>query len=172
MVVAGATGYAASDFALAALQAVGTVELDGVAIHPGAGIVLGRVDATPVILLPGTPLACLCAYDVLASRLLRRMAGGEADPGYPVVRLRIDASALPALAARSEVRWIDRWTPPVAQMDQIREITGATFASVSGFNGEGIVGRLREIQKFTGDGPGAEARVAFSTAAFCRTEAA
>jgi alpha-L-glutamate ligase-like protein len=39
-------------------------------------------------------------------------------------------------------------------------------------NGEGIVGRLREIQKFAGDGPGAEARVAFSTAAFCRTEAA
>jgi alpha-L-glutamate ligase-like protein len=39
-------------------------------------------------------------------------------------------------------------------------------------NGEGIVGRLRAIQKSAGDDPDAEARVAFSTAAFRRTEAA
>ncbi len=66
------------------------------------------------------------------------------EDGYPVVRLRIAPSALPALAARSEVRWIDRWTPPVTQMDQIRDILGATFASVDGFNGEGIVGEVKD----------------------------
>ena len=30
------------------------------------------------------------------------------EDGYPLVRLRIAPSALPALAARSDVRWIDR----------------------------------------------------------------
>jgi molybdopterin molybdotransferase len=30
-----------------------------------------------VVLLPGEPLACLIAYDMLASRLVRRLAGAE-----------------------------------------------------------------------------------------------
>ena len=88
--------------------------------------------------------------EVAGSRGLKAAAaslGGRVtahEDGYPVVRLRVDASALPALAARPEVRWIDRWTPPVAQMDQIREITGAVFPSVAGFNGEGIVGAVKD----------------------------
>ncbi len=77
ILVAGATGYAPSDHAVAALRACGEVQLDGVAIHPGGGVVLGRVAATPAILLPGTPLACLCAYDLIAGRLLRRLAGRQ-----------------------------------------------------------------------------------------------
>ncbi len=66
------------------------------------------------------------------------------EDGYPMVRLRIAPSALPALAVRSEVRWIDRWSPPVAQMDQIRDILGVTLPSVDGFNGEGIVGEVKD----------------------------
>jgi len=66
------------------------------------------------------------------------------EDGYPVVRLKIAPSALPALAARSEVRWIDRWTPPVAQMSQIRDITGASFATAGGFSGQGIVGEVKD----------------------------
>ncbi len=66
------------------------------------------------------------------------------EDGYPLVRMRISPSALPALATRSEVRWIDRWAPPVAQMDKIRNITGATFASLDGFDGTGIVGEVKD----------------------------
>jgi molybdopterin molybdotransferase len=66
VLVAGGTGYAARDFAVRALQSCGTVDLDGVAIHPGGAVVLGRVAATPVVLLPGTPLV---------ARLLRKLAG-------------------------------------------------------------------------------------------------
>lgn len=75
VLVAGGTGYAARDIAVQALQSCGAVDLDGVAIHPGGAVVLGRVAATPVVLLPGTPLACLCAYDLLVARLLRKLAG-------------------------------------------------------------------------------------------------
>jgi molybdopterin molybdotransferase len=36
---------------------------------------MGRVGETPVILLPGSPLHCLCAYDLLVGRLIRRLGG-------------------------------------------------------------------------------------------------
>lgn len=75
VLVAGGTGYAARDLAVQALEACGSVDLDGVAIHPGGSAVLGQLGSTPVVLLPGTPLACLCAYDLLAARVLRRWTG-------------------------------------------------------------------------------------------------
>jgi molybdopterin molybdotransferase len=75
VLVAGGTGYAARDLAFQALEACGSVDLDGVGIHPGRGAVLGRLGSTPVVLLPGTPLACLCAYDLIAARVLRRWTG-------------------------------------------------------------------------------------------------
>lgn len=89
VLVAGGTGYAARDFAVHALQACGSVHLDGVTIHPGGGVVLGQVMTTPVVLLPGTPLACLCAYDLLAARLLRRLAGYPQVLPYRQRRLRL-----------------------------------------------------------------------------------
>lgn len=89
ILVAGGTGYAACDFAVAALRSCGEVALDGVAIHPGGGVVLGRVETTPVVLLPGTPLACLCAYDLIAARLLRRLAGRPAALPYRQRRLEL-----------------------------------------------------------------------------------
>jgi molybdopterin molybdotransferase len=75
LLVAGGSGYGVDDHAVAALQACGEVQLDGVTLHPGGGLVLGEVNGHPVLLLPGAPLACLCAYDLVAARLLRRLAG-------------------------------------------------------------------------------------------------
>jgi len=89
VLVAGGTGYAARDFAVHALQACGSVHLDGVTIHPGGGVVLGEVKAKPVVLLPGTPLACLCAYDLLAARVLRRLAARPQVLPYRQRRLRL-----------------------------------------------------------------------------------
>ena len=42
---------------------------------------MGRVASVPVMLLPGAPLACFCAYELLAGRLVRRLAGR--DPQLP-----------------------------------------------------------------------------------------
>jgi molybdopterin molybdotransferase len=75
ILLAGGSGYGFHDQAVQALQACGRVELDGVTIHPGGGLVLGEVAGKAVLLLPGAPLSCLCAYDLLGARLLRRLAG-------------------------------------------------------------------------------------------------
>lgn len=89
LLVAGGSGYGAEDFAAEALHACGRIELDGVTLHPGGGLVLGEVDATPVALLPGAPLACLCAYDLVVARLLRRLAGQPGALPYAVRELTL-----------------------------------------------------------------------------------
>ena len=58
------------------------MQLDGVAIHPCGGVVLGESDSRPVLLLPGQPLACLCAYDLIGARLVRRLAGRPSTFSY------------------------------------------------------------------------------------------
>jgi len=86
ILVAGGCGHGADDRAVRALRECGRLELDGVAIHPGGGLVLGEVESRPVVMLPGAPLACLCAYDLVMARLLRRLAG---RPGILPYRRRV-----------------------------------------------------------------------------------
>ncbi|MEI8393217.1 MAG: molybdopterin biosynthesis protein [Rhodospirillaceae bacterium] len=62
-------------------------ELYGFALRPGGSAGLGRRDGVPVILLPGEPLACLTAYDLLAARLIRRRSGLVGALPYPTVSL-------------------------------------------------------------------------------------
>jgi len=108
VLVAGGTGYASRDFAVQALKACGSVDLDGVLIHPGNGVVLGQVEATPVVLLPGTPLACLCAYDLLAARVLRRWTGRPQALPYRQRRLRLTRKVVSSIGrlelARMKIR--------------------------------------------------------------------
>ena len=77
VLVVGGSGLGDNDYAARVLAEAGELVYHGVAIHPGDSAGLGRLGATPVVLLPGSPLACLCAYDLLGSRLSRRLAGWQ-----------------------------------------------------------------------------------------------
>jgi molybdopterin molybdotransferase len=81
ILVVGCTGAGADDEAPLALADAGELALHGVALRPGGSAGLGRVESIPVVLLPGEPLACLCAYELLAGRLVRRLGGR--DPRLP-----------------------------------------------------------------------------------------
>jgi molybdopterin molybdotransferase len=91
VLLAGRSGAGLDDSAApAVIAARGTLALHGIALRPGGATGLGtlpigrRDDAVPIILLPGDPLACLVAYDMLAARLVRRLAGACAALPYPV----------------------------------------------------------------------------------------
>jgi molybdopterin molybdotransferase len=71
----GRTGTGSDDDAAPALAAAGELALHGVALRPGASAGLGVAGGSPVVLLPGDPLACLVAYELLGGRLVRRLAG-------------------------------------------------------------------------------------------------
>jgi molybdopterin molybdotransferase len=81
LIATGRTGTGPDDEAPLALADAGQLVIHGIAMRPGGTTGLGAVGGTPVFLLPGDPLACLCAYELLAGRLVRRLGGR--DPGLP-----------------------------------------------------------------------------------------
>lgn len=82
VLVVGGTGRGPDDCAAAALAEAGELAIWGVALHPGASTGMGLVGAQiPAFLLPGTPVACLFAYELLAGRAIRTLAGR--DPALP-----------------------------------------------------------------------------------------
>lgn len=82
ILVIGGTGRGSQDHAAAALAEAGELAIHGIAMRPGetTGLGLMRGDAL-VILLPGTPAACLFSYEMLAGRAVRQMGGR--DPALP-----------------------------------------------------------------------------------------
>jgi molybdopterin molybdotransferase len=56
---------------------LGELPVHGVALRPASPTGLGFLaDGTvPVVLLPGNPVSCLCAYDFFAGPILRRLGG-------------------------------------------------------------------------------------------------
>src|SRR5215813_7523075 len=81
LVVVG-TGPGREDGSAAALAAAGELAIHGIALRPGETAGLGRTaTGVPVILLPGSPAACLGCYELLAGRAIRRLGGR--DPSLP-----------------------------------------------------------------------------------------
>jgi molybdopterin molybdotransferase len=48
---------------------------------------VGFLEGRPVFLLPGNPVSCLCAYDLLAGAAVRRLGGRGMDLAYRTCRL-------------------------------------------------------------------------------------
>lgn len=86
IIIAGGTGRGPDDRSAAALAAAGSLEIYGVALMPGEtagfGHTIGRV---PVLLLPGSPAACLWNYELFAGRAIRRLGGQGPELPYRVV---------------------------------------------------------------------------------------
>src|SRR5262249_50684124 len=56
--------------------------IHGIALRPGETTGLGRVGSgVPVVLLPGSPAACLFGYELIAGRAVRSLGGR--DPRLP-----------------------------------------------------------------------------------------
>src|SRR5262249_22585893 len=73
--------------AAVALADAGELAIHGVALHPGETVGIGRANGIPVILLPGAPAACLWSYELIASRVIRRLGGRELKLPFPCRRL-------------------------------------------------------------------------------------
>jgi len=82
-----------------ALETDGQVALRQLAVRPGRPTCFGFVSGTPVVVLPGNPLALLVGAEIIGRPALRRL-GGHRRLVRPTVPARLDA--------RVEVR-LDRW---------------------------------------------------------------
>lgn len=81
MLCVGGTGLGTNDGSPSVLADLGRIDIRGVAIGPGDTLTLGGIGTTPVCLLPGPPLACFSAYELVVGRLVRRLAGR--NPNWP-----------------------------------------------------------------------------------------
>jgi molybdopterin molybdotransferase len=89
ILIAGRSGTGWDDDAAQRIAEVGELAIHGIALRPGGSAGLGRVGAAPVAMLPGDPLECLCAYEMLACRMVRRLAGRPLELPYAVVEAEV-----------------------------------------------------------------------------------
>jgi putative molybdopterin biosynthesis protein len=87
IVVAGSSA-GRDDHTAAVIERAGTLTVHGVAVRPGHPVVLGAVDATPVLGAPGYPVSAALTFEIFAAPLLASLEGA-APPERPRARARI-----------------------------------------------------------------------------------
>ncbi len=81
VLISGGSSTGPEDHAPSLLAELGELLVHGVAIRPASPAGLGWMGRVPVVLLPGNPVSCLCAYDFFAGPVVRRLGGRP--PGWP-----------------------------------------------------------------------------------------
>jgi len=76
------------DYTARVVAAAGTLAVHGVAVRPGHPVVLGVVDATPVLGAPGYPVSASLTFEIFAAPLLAGLAGA-APRERPVTTARL-----------------------------------------------------------------------------------
>ena len=82
VLVSGGSSVGQEDHAPALLAEHGELPIHGIAMRPSSPTGMGRLDGRLVLLLPGNPVSCLCAYDFFAGRAIRVLGGRPADWPY------------------------------------------------------------------------------------------
>ena len=75
ILISGGSSVGAEDHAPQLVAELGELPIHGIAMRPSSPAGLGRIGEVLVVLLPGNPVSCLCAYDFFAGRAIRRMGG-------------------------------------------------------------------------------------------------
>lgn len=71
----GGSSVGAEDHAPSLVDELGELVFHGIAMRPASPAGVGIVGQAYVFLLPGNPVSCLCAYDLLAGRTIRKLGG-------------------------------------------------------------------------------------------------
>ena len=87
IIVAGSSA-GRDDYTAAVIEQLGVLAVHGVAVRPGHPVVLGAIDATPVLGAPGYPVSAALTFDVFAAPLLARLEGTAART-RPRIRARL-----------------------------------------------------------------------------------
>lgn len=97
VLVSGGSSTGPEDHAPSLVAELGELSVHGVALRPASPTGIGFVGRTPVVLLPGNPVSCLCAYDLFGGRIVRRLAGRSARWPYRAVRRRLAGKLVSAV---------------------------------------------------------------------------
>ncbi len=84
IVVAGSSA-GRDDYTASVIEKLGVLAVHGVAVRPGHPVVLGAIEATPVLGAPGYPVSAALTFEIFAAPLLARLEG-TVERRRPVVR--------------------------------------------------------------------------------------
>jgi molybdopterin molybdotransferase len=88
IVTTGGSSVGERDLLPEVVDDLGSVLVHGVALKPGHPVCLGRVDDTPVVSLPGYPVACIVNAVQFLRPVQKRVSGTDAEP-IPTTRARL-----------------------------------------------------------------------------------
>jgi molybdopterin molybdotransferase len=87
LLVSGGTSTGPEDYIPEIVAELGQLAVHGVALRPAGPAGLGFIGTTAVVLLPGNPVSCLCAYDFFAGPIVRLQGGRPREWPYRPVTL-------------------------------------------------------------------------------------
>lgn len=97
ILVSGGSSVGAEDFAPGLVAQHGELPIHGIAMRPSSPAGLGRIADSLVVLLPGNPVSCLCAYDFFAGRAIRRLSGWSKDWPFETVEFPLGKKIVSAI---------------------------------------------------------------------------
>ncbi len=97
ILISGGSSVGAEDFAPLLIERHGELPIHGIAMRPSSPTGLGQVGAALVVLLPGNPVSCLCAYDFFAGRAIRQLAGRSTDWPFRQVTVTLEKKIVSAI---------------------------------------------------------------------------
>lgn len=97
LLISGGSSTGPEDHAPTIVAELGQMQAHGVALRPASPTGVGVVEGVPVLLLPGNPVSCLCAYDLFAGRLIRRLGGRRLEWPYQRVVMPLGEKLVSAL---------------------------------------------------------------------------
>ncbi|WP_435069074.1 molybdopterin molybdotransferase MoeA [Haloplanus sp. C73] len=89
VVTTGGSSVGERDYTPEVVDELGEVLVHGVALKPGHPVALGVVEDTPVVMLPGYPVACIINAVQFLRPVLKR-AGNMPVPSHPTVEARLE----------------------------------------------------------------------------------
>jgi molybdopterin molybdotransferase len=99
ILISGGSSAGPEDFVPGIIARLGRVVAHGLALRPAspAGIGLIGPAELPVVMMPGNPVSCLCAYDIVAGPIVRRQAGRPGPWPYRALALPLSRKLTSAL---------------------------------------------------------------------------
>ncbi len=92
LIASGGSSVGREDFLPQLVAELGRLQVHGVAMRPAAPAGIGMIGDMKVFLLPGNPVSCLAAYDILAGPAVRLWGGRPGATGFPYPRRSMTTS--------------------------------------------------------------------------------
>lgn len=105
VLISGGSSVGVEDHVPRAVADLGELPVHGVAIRPAGPMGVGFLSPSSIVfLLPGNPVSCLCAYDLFAGRVVRRLGGREWELPYRRETCTLEAPIHSAIGRMDYVR--------------------------------------------------------------------